>query len=292
MTTRRKRILVLVLVLGLLVLGGLGYLMFSDIDNEPEGVLVAKKVTPGEEEAPPQEQQAPAGTKKETLADLFKEETNPDGTYAESYCVQVEEGVIDFFHYLDQRKYVQHLDPDTEAYNRFREIAKKVAADPPIPAGEGIDPRIIVRNIFYLFRVLDRKDLRLIKDIIENEQDAMEFNLNMFYRWLTLGRRCQDREGLRPSMKALYQYAGFFLNTIGGRAYLFRRPEGTRLLVSYYCLLIVHEADKLGRNDYGIDIVPFIGPLREEISYYPKFEFQADYIDRLNELEDYYLQKR
>jgi hypothetical protein len=292
MMIRRKRILVLVLALGFVVLAGLGYLMFSDIDREPEETFVARKVTPGEARAPSEERQAPPEMKKETLASLFKEETNPDGTYTESYCAQIEKGIVDFFHYLDEKKYVKHLDSGKGAYSRFKRIIKRLSANPPIPAGEGIDPRIIVQNVFYLSRILDRKDLRLIKDVVVNEQDSMEFNLNMFYRSLTLGSRCADPEGLRPSTKALYQYAGFFLNTIGGRAYLFRRSEGLRLLVTYYCLLIVHEADKLGRNDYGIDTLPFLDPLKKEMSYYPNFEFQSEYIERLNEIEDYYRQKR
>ena len=80
MMIRRKRILVLVLALGFVVLAGLGYLMFSDIDREPEEMFVARKVTPGEARAPSEERQAPPEMKKETLASLFKEETNPDGT--------------------------------------------------------------------------------------------------------------------------------------------------------------------------------------------------------------------
>jgi hypothetical protein len=107
-----------------------------------------------------------------------------------------------------------------------------------------------------------------------------------------LGDRCPDPEEVRPSLDVLYYYAGFFLNTIGGRAYLFRRALGVRLLCSYYSLLIVHEADKQGKNSYGIDIFPFIAPLGKEILLYPNFHFTNDYILKLNELEKYYIQRR
>jgi hypothetical protein len=56
--------------------------------------------------------------------------------------------------------------------------------------------------------------------------------------------------------------------------------------------LIVHEADKNGKNNYGIDIFPFITPLREEITIYPDFQFQQEYIDKLNQLENLYKEKR
>ena len=120
----------------------------------------------------------------------------------------------------------------------------------------------------------------------------MEISLEMFYRWLTLGDRCPDPENIRPSTTVLYQYAGFFINTTGGRAYLFRRPSGLRLLVSYYCVLIVHEANKKGRNRCGIDIFPLIKPLKNEIRYYPDFQFQEEYIAQLGQIEDYYRKKR
>lgn len=288
----QKRTLILVLTLVAAVLAGLGYFMFFDVSREPGEAVVTKQFTEVEEAAPSEGVQAPPEAKKQTLAGLFKEEANPDGTYTELYCTQIEEGTADFFSYLDEKQYVKHLHDGKDGYTSFRKIIRKLSARPPIPAGEGIDPRIIIENVYYLFRILARKDLRLIEEVVLNEQDSIEFNLNMFYRWFTLGSRCPDRKNFRPSNKALYQYAGYFLNTIGGRAYLFRRSEPVRLLVTYYSLLIVHEADRAGRNDYGIDLVPFIEPLKNGISYYPKFEFQTDYIDRLNEIQDHYLRKR
>lgn len=286
MLGKRKR-LIFWLVVPIVVLAGLGYYLYSEMSSGPEEVLETKKVSPEETPLP---RQGEGGEQR--LARVIKEKVPPKPYDQDSDCSLVEDDMADFFHYLDQKKYVKHLDSGMDVYTHFKKIVRKLAARAPIPAGEGIDPRIIIQNVYYFFRILDRKDLRLIKDVITNEQDTVEINLNMFYAWLTSGNRCPDSEGLRPSLKVLYQYAGFFLNTIGGRAYLFRRSEGLRLLVSYYCLLIVHTADKLGRNDYGIDIVPFINPVKKEISYYPNFQFQGEYVERLNEMEDYYLQRR
>ncbi|MDY7038636.1 MAG: hypothetical protein SV375_21100 [Thermodesulfobacteriota bacterium] len=210
----------------------------------------------------------------------------------ENDCDYIEKDVQAFFNYIDKQKYIQDLERGLDTYDLFKKIIVKLSAQPPVPAGEGINAVVMTRNIYYFFHLLDKKELRLIREIIRNESGTLELNLELFYRWLMLGDHCPDREGIRPAPYVLYQFAGFFLNTIGGRSYLFRRPTGIRLLVSYYCLLIIHEADKTGGNSYGIDIFPDIAPLAREISTYPDFHFQNEYINRLTQLQNYYLKKR
>ena len=225
-------------------------------------------------------------------ADLTEDmgETKPPDQ--ESYCTQIENGVLNFFRYLNNKNYIQRLEAGKDTYDHFQSLIRKLSFQPPIPAGESMDPRIMTKNIFHFFRALDKSDLRLIKEIMRNEADTLDMNLHVFYKWFMLGDQCQDPEGLRPSLDVLYQYAGFFLNAIGGRAYLFRRPLEVRLLVTYYCLLIVHEADKRRKNRYGIDIFPEIEPLAREISFYPDFHFQDEYILQLTSLKNYYINKR
>lgn len=208
------------------------------------------------------------------------------------YCALIDEYVADFFAYLNTKKYIKRLDLKTNTYSKFKQILKRLVSQPPLPAGEGIHPAIMLKNIYYFSRALDRKDLRLFKGVVVNERDNMELNLEMFYRWLMLGNSCPNPGGVRPPFDVMYRYAGFFLNSTGGRAYLFRRSVTLRLLASYYCLLIVHQADRLGKNSYGVNILPYIQPLKDEISNYPDFEFQDQYISTLTRLEDYYLQKR
>jgi hypothetical protein len=204
----------------------------------------------------------------------------------------VEKDVHDFFKYLNTRDYVRHIEEGTDSFEHFKKVLRRLSAKLPIPAGEGVDSALLNENIFYLFRVLEKKDLRLIREIVANESDSLEMNLDIFFRWVSLGDRCPDPEGVRPSKEVLYHYAGFFLNTIGGRAYLFRRPLGLRLLGTYYSLLIVHEADKEGRNLYGIDPFPYLGPLVKEIQIYPDFRFREAYLAKLHSLEEYYSHRR
>ena len=120
----------------------------------------------------------------------------------------------------------------------------------------------------------------------------MEINLALFYRWLMSGDECKGKKGLPPSLDSLYRYAGFLVNSIGGRAYLFRRKTRLRLLVYYYCLLIIHEADKRKMNSFGIDITPFLEPLAEEIGNHQLLYFRKEYAGKLIDLNNYYLRKR
>ena len=248
-----------------------------------------REVVPSENEPVPQIALETPMEKEPTLTQEVMEK-RPRAN--EDYCSKIENSVQDFFMYLNKENYVQHLETGTDTYDRFKGVIMKLSSHPPIPAGEGIDTITMTRNIYHFYRVLDRNDLRLIKEIMRNEADSLEMNLDMFFKWLMLGERCPDLEGTRPSLDLLYQYAGFFLNTIGGRAYLFRRPLHIRLLVSYYSLLIIHEVDKRGKNTYGIDIFPEITPLATEMSIYPDFHLQNEYIHQLTELQNYYLGKR
>ena len=210
----------------------------------------------------------------------------------EDYCKRIEKDVRDFFAYLSTKHYIRHIQEGADPFEHFLSIVTRLSSKLPIPAGEGADSTILNSNIYHLFRVLDRKDIRLIREIMIHESETLEINIELFYQWLTVGNGCPDPEGLRPSREALYHYDGFFLNTIGGRYYLFRRSFRLRLLGTYYSLLIIHESDKDGRNLYGIDPFPHIPALIKEIGLYSDFRFQETYLEKLKEIEKYYLQRR
>ena len=277
------------------------YFLITDVEKKPEKDIVSTAPpTPREETVPPSQPPVPEkqlaekeeGISKETDAPIVKKEIQTGPAPEVDPCTQIEQDMAEFFHYLNQKTFVRHLSPEKDSQTRFKEILRRLVAKPPIPAGEGIDPRYIIENVYHFFRVLDREDLRLMRGVLRNEEDTMEINLEIFYRWLMPGCECPDPEALRPPPHVVYEYAGFFMNTIGGRTYLFRRSSAVRLLVSYYCLMIVHEADKKGRNTYGIDVLPLIEPLKREINYFPGFQFQSEYIDKLNAIQNYYLKRR
>lgn len=285
----RKRLWSLLFILLVVVAAILTvYFIGMKRDHDEKRVSVNKKVPSEMEPVPHVRLKTPPKDEWDFPEDIT-EKMPPE---EEDYCSQIENDVQDFFIYLNNKNYIKHLEAGIDTHDLLKRLIKKLSSLPPIPAGEGIDSMIMTRNIFHLFRVLDRKDIRLIKEIMRNEADTLDMNLDIFYKWVMSGDQCPDPKGIRPSPDLLYQYAGFFLNTIGGRAYLFRRPVEVRLLISYYCLLIIHEADKRGKNIYGIDIFPEIASLAKEISFYPDFQFQDEYILQLTSLQNYYLEKR
>jgi hypothetical protein len=278
------------MLLVLIFAGIIGYFIISEMKRGSEMPPMPQKSSTAEPEAAFKERTETAGEGTGITGDLEKGATK--ASKEEDDCAQTAKDLAEFFSYLDGKDYIRYLDPEADTRSRFKKILKRLASRPPVPAGEGIDPKIIIRNVYHFFRVLDRKDLRLIRELTIHEQDSLEIDMEMLYRWLILGDSCPGPVGIGMPFQSVYRYAGFFLNTIGGRAYLSRRPSNLRLLVNYYCILIVHTADRIGKNNYGIDILPFIAPLRDEIGHYSELQFIGKYTERLNDIESYYLKRR
>ncbi len=213
-------------------------------------------------------------------------------TEIEDECKKMENDLMEFLTYLDKKKYVRELGIGEDVFARFKKIVRLLSSHPPTPAGEGLKPDTIITNIYYFYRVLGLQDLELIKMILVNEADTLEINLAHLYQWLMSADACGQKDGLPPSLDVIYRYAGFLVNSIGGRAYLFRRQTRLRLLMSYYCLLIIHEADKKRVNRFGIDIAPFLEPLAEEIENNQSLYYRKEYAGRLIGLKNYYMAKR
>ena len=220
------------------------------------------------------------------------EEVESKAMKVEDECQKMEKDLQEFFTYLDTKDYIRALRIEGGTFNHFIKIIRALSLNPPIPAGESLNYDMIINNIYHFYRALELKDLTLIKLVIKNEADSMEINFALFYKWLMSNDECGQKEGIPPTLDTLYKYAGFLVNSIGGRAYLFRRETRLRLLLYYYSLLIVHEADKKKMNNFGVDITPFLEPLAEEIENYQFLYFRKEYAGRLINLKDYYAKKR
>jgi hypothetical protein len=282
--------LLLFLVLGALI----GYLLRGDLGKESEKAVPQEKAVPASEKtaSPEQEPEAAAGTPQPTEESLQKPAI-PLNPVVKKAVPLAELSLAEFFHYLDQQPSIRHLDLGTGGSGeRFKIILNTLSSRLPVPAGEGIDPRILTANVYYFFRTLDRKDIRLIKEIIRHERDNMEMDLRMFFLWFMGEEGDPDLDSLRPGLATAYPYAGYLLNTIGGRAYLLRRPSTVRVLLTYYSLLIVYQADKEGKNSYGIDLYPYVRALADEMTHYPDLQYQQEYMEKLDQIRQYYVSKR
>lgn len=297
--TRRKGFSGWLILLALIVGFSAGYLGGS-ITRRPlnEGAVIRKIApeTPGEPLSGSTSSEAtkikPAEGVQEGRPSSPSSQNPYEGLTREQYCSRVQAEISDFFSYVGNQPYYKHLAGDKKAQELFKETIRRLASRLPIPGGEGVDTSIIINNIYYIFRSMNRNVIRLIKEFISSEGESLELDMALFYRWIMLGDECGEGADIRPSFQELYHFAGFFLNTIGGRAYLLRRPAAVGALTGYYCLLILHEANLTGRNNYGIDILPYIATIKEEIASARNLVQSEDYLIELSSMENYYQQRR
>ena len=203
-------------------------------------------------------------------------------------CEDLERQVTAFFKYLDGKEYLRPYNLGEETYSQFRKIIKKLSRTPPMAAGETNDFFSLIRNVSHFYSALGKKRIEQIKEILNNEYEIMESAMSIFFTWFTSSDRCKENLKGNSSFKVLYKYAGFFLNTLGGRSYLLRRDSKVRILASYYCVLILDMANEEALNSDGIDIRPYLNLLYYEILNQKGFIYKKQYLAELETLRDKY----
>lgn len=240
-------------------------------------------------EASSENSDSPATSSAEMLVEGQPEMNNVD-MGPERICTPSVLTIKDFYAHLDQQEYLipYQLDKPSEQY--FSNLLQKVVDNPPIVTGETDDLFSILQNTAHFFRIVGKKNIFTLKAILDREKDSFENVLAEFYK-LTDSPVClEEGFGLNIPESALYDYAGFFLNTMGGRLYLFRRDSVSRLAVSYYSILIVDKANSSSTNKHGIDIGPAIRSLIDELENSgSRLRLRDDYLDKLYSLEEKYM---
>jgi len=230
---------------------------------------------------------------EEKLASVFgkeeKEETRPveeTQTPPEklSDIAETERQIAAFFTYLDKRPYIRSLNPAGGSYLQYQIAIEKLSAKPPIIVGEMDSLYNMVRNVAHFYRVMGKKRVLLSRQILQNESEVIEAVMQTFYKWFTMDDGGKSTLKGRPSMTAMYEYAGYILNTLGGRSYLLRRSPKVRTLTTYYCVMILDRANDEELNSRGIDIRPYIRSSLLEIKNQIGLIHQKEYITRLSEL--------
>jgi len=201
-----------------------------------------------------------------------------------SGIAETERLIAAFFTYLDNRPYVQSLKLAGGSYLQYQIAIEKLSAKPPIIVGEMDSLYNMVRNVAHFYRVMGKKRVLLTKQILQNESEVIEAVMKTFYKWFTMDDGGKATLKGRPSMTAMYEYAGYILNTLGGRSYLLRRSPKVRALTTYYSVLIIDRANDEELNSRGIDIRPYIRSSLLEIKNQIGFIHQKEYITRLSEL--------
>jgi hypothetical protein len=194
-----------------------------------------------------------------------------------------------FYLHLDQQPYMQDLGQNKPSKEYFSTLLQKLADNPPVVHRETDDLFTILQNTAHFFRILGKDNLLIIKEILDQERISFEQTLKSFYG-LTYQPEYLEREySLSLAPDVLTDYAAFFLNTIGGRLYLFRRDPGTRMLVSFYAVVTIDRANSRGDGGHGIDLRPAIRSLIEELDNGGRrLRWKDEYLDVLYDLQEKY----
>ncbi|MEJ2154868.1 MAG: hypothetical protein P8X96_06010 [Desulfobacteraceae bacterium] len=199
-------------------------------------------------------------------------------------CKKITGQAVAFFQYLDSKAYLIWPGIDMRAEELFENISKQLAAQPPVNVGEMEDLYSLVRNVTHFYRVIGRNRVNLIKEILRSESAVMEPAMAVMFAWITTCNYDYDQLNLNT----LFQYAHFFLNTLGGRSYLLRRDTKQRLLINYYCLLIIDMANDAKLNAYGFDIRPHLDYVFYDINNQKGLMYRQRYLSRLSALQNKY----
>lgn len=184
---------------------------------------------------------------------------------AQSNFQDVEAQVAAFFSYLDQQEYVAAYKFKGGTHYEFRQAVNAISAKSPVVTGETDNLYRLMTNIAYFYRALGKDRIRLVNDVLNHEAEIIEPVIGTFYKWFTLQTISKPKLQGRPSFNTLYEISGFFLNTLAGQSYLFRRAPKIRTLTRYYCVLILDQANDNKLNRFGIDIRPHIKGVYREI---------------------------
>lgn len=195
----------------------------------------------------------------------------------------------DFYAHLDQQPYMQAFSLPEPSRIYFSKLIAKLLNNPPVVTRETDDLYTLLRNTAHFFRVLGKDNMFILKGILDRERESLEILLQTFYALTYYPQALQEEYNLELNLDSLYDYGAFFLHTMGGRLYLFRRDSTSRMAVSYYAIQIVDRANMSGEGRHGIDLVPSIDALIEEMENGGKLlTFRDEYLDSLYDLKEKY----
>ena len=242
----------------------------------------------GEKEIVQQDELVPQEETEQPTLHLTPGETQPSSE-PQNECLQTADKILLFFEHLDSQDYIRAYTIKTSTLDHMTGIINKLMANPPVVVRETDDLFAILHNMAHFFRILGQKDILLLKDILINEQELVESTLALFYKWSEIEPECSDKDiNIKLPLAGLYEYAGYFINTLGGQSYLFRRALYLRLLIRYYSILIIDRANSVDANRYGIDIRYTLDALISELQINRDLENRQEYLENLIILQESY----
>lgn len=203
-------------------------------------------------------------------------------------CRLIDQQVTAIFAYLDKKGYLaaRKFEGDMAVY--VKGSFQRLTETQPIVIDEMGTIFRLLQNVTHLYRILGKERIGVALDIISKEKEIVEPAMAVLYAWLTTCRKAGADPYNRPEIEVLYTYAGFFLDTLGGRSYLLRRDSKIRMLVNYYSLLLLDQANRKELNRFGIDIRPYIDFLFYDITNQKGIMYRERYLSVLAALQNRY----
>lgn len=199
-------------------------------------------------------------------------------------CLQAAGSLRPFLDGLDKKDYIQEFKLKQSVRNHIDGLKDKLVAKPPAVVRETDDLYTVISNTAHFFRIIGKDNIQLLKTVLEHEQGKIE-ELAAALHAASIGESCPV-DTVQIPFNTAYEYSVFFLNTIGGRSYLFRREARVRLLINYYALLLIDEAGSRNLNAHGTDISSLIPPLIRDIEATNQLTHKDEYVARLRELTE------
>lgn len=213
---------------------------------------------------------------------------NNEKTFQIFGAKEVSSNINSFFAYLNHQEYIKKYHFTQGAKGQFNEVIEILTQNSPDLIRETDSISSVLKNYFYFYRLLGKKRINLITEILNNESDIIEPLMYTFYLWLNLKNDDLELDLKKQSLERAYIYAQFFLETIGGKNYLFRRDPKVRKLISYYCVLIIDQANREGLNSNGIDIRPHLELTIKDLANQVDLTFKNQYLWQLENLRKKY----
>ena len=209
--------------------------------------------------------------------------------FSESDPQNLIDEINSFYTHLDQQPYIHSFGLKETSKVHFSKLLQKLVDHPPVVTRETDDLYTLLKNTAHFFRIIGKENINIIKGILGNEQNSFEHILEIFYKLTYHPDYLKKEYSLSIPPDALTDYAAFFLNTMGGRLYLFRRDSTSRMVVNYYAIISIDRANIEGNGGHGIDLKPSILSLIEEIENGGgRLQLKEKYLDTLYDLQEKY----
>ncbi|MFH1217405.1 MAG: hypothetical protein V1706_12960 [Pseudomonadota bacterium] len=207
-------------------------------------------------------------------------------------CKETEDGINQFFTHLDEQEYITDFQLEEGSKAFFSQTIDTLLKTPPKITRETDNLLSILQNAAHFYRVLGDKNLFILKKIMAHEKIYYEPLLADFYYLIAHENDCRHIDSsIKLPLKEIYGYSVYFLNTLGGQAYLFRREITLRTLVKYYCILVIDLANEKNINTLGIDIRYPVNILIDEMSFVTGIDSKEKYLANLRLLRNKYEKK-